>query len=39
MGEDPEAANYVQPAEGDVWGFIQQVGNWLKSPERHGIPT
>ncbi len=39
MGEDPDDANYVAPTESDVWAFIEQVGRWLKSPDRKGIPT
>jgi hypothetical protein len=39
MGEDPDGSDYVAPVEGDVWSFIEQIGEWLKSPNRKGIPT
>jgi hypothetical protein len=39
MGEDPEASNYVGPTNDDVWAFIERIGDWLKSPNRKGIPT
>lgn len=39
MGEDSDDADYVKPEEGDVWAFIEEIGHWLKSPDRKGIPT
>lgn len=39
MGEDPETASYVKPAEGDVWEFITQLRAWLMNSERKGIPS
>ncbi|MGB3534928.1 MAG: hypothetical protein WBA13_15625 [Microcoleaceae cyanobacterium] len=38
MGEDPDAASYVKPQQGDVWDFIEKIGKWLKDPKRKGIP-
>jgi energy-coupling factor transporter ATP-binding protein EcfA2 len=39
MGEDPEKDDYITPSQGDVWEFIEQIGKWLKTPTRKGIPT
>lgn len=38
MGEDPDEVGFVTPTADDVWGFIDKVGKWLKSPDRKGIP-
>jgi len=38
MGNDPEAAEYVKPTEGDVWQFMGLVKAWLADPNRKGIP-
>ena len=39
MGEDPDNNQFVRPAVGDVWRFVEQVGSWLKTPDRKGIPA
>lgn len=39
MGENPDENQFVKPSTGDVWQFIEQVGSWLKAPERKGIPA
>lgn len=39
MGEDPNHATYVKPADDDVWAFLGQVKHWLTNPNRKGIPT
>jgi predicted ATPase len=38
MGENPEATDYVRPADGDVWKFMSQIKEWLSNPNRRGIP-
>ena len=38
MGSDPALADYVQPAEGDVWDFMAKLKIWLNNPQRSGIP-
>jgi len=39
MGEDPAAAAYVKPEDGDVWKFISELRTWMVNPNRKGIPT
>ena len=39
MGEEPEKSDYVKPTAGDVWDFIQAIGDWLKTPQKKGIPV
>ena len=38
LGSDPDAAGYVKPATGDVWGFVRSIGNWIGNPQRKGMP-
>lgn len=38
LGDDPRGANYVHPGDDDVWAFIDAIGQWLKNPNRKGIP-
>lgn len=38
FGDDPGGANYVHPGNDDVWAFIDAIGEWLKDPNRKGIP-
>lgn len=38
MGENPDSEEYMKPRDGDVWGFIKIVGDWLLDPNRKGIP-
>ena len=38
MGEDPGSADYLKPADGDVWGFIDCISSWFFDPRRKGIP-
>jgi hypothetical protein len=37
LGEDPSAENYVSPATGDVWEFME-IKNWFTNPARKGTP-
>lgn len=39
MGEDPALADYVRPANGDVWDFIASLRSWLLDADRRGIPS
>lgn len=39
MGEDPDAANYVKPANSDVWEFMGRIRSWLLNATRKGIPA
>lgn len=39
IGEDPNAADYVQPGDDDVWAFLDRVRAWLLNPSRKGIPV
>ena len=39
LGEDPESAAYIRPANGDVWEFMSEVKAWLVDPARRGIPA
>ncbi|WP_189340237.1 MULTISPECIES: AAA family ATPase [unclassified Mesorhizobium] len=38
MGGDPASADYVRPAEGDVWDFVGYMKRWLSNSNRRGIP-
>ena len=38
MGEDPATANYLRPADDDVWHFLGQIKRWLTNANRKGIP-
>lgn len=38
MGEDSASANYVRPAEGDVWDFIGSMASWVRNARRKGVP-
>ena len=37
MGDNPEEPTYQKPDDDPVWGFIGEIGSWLKSPNRKGI--
>ncbi len=39
MGEDPDAPDYVRPADDDVWQFMSKTKAWLTDPKRKGIPS
>ncbi len=39
MGEDPANANYIRPADNDVWEFMSKVKAWLINANRKGIPA
>lgn len=39
MGEDPANANYIHPADNDVWEFMSKAKNWLIDANRKGIPA
>jgi ABC-type cobalamin/Fe3+-siderophores transport system ATPase subunit len=36
LGADPAAADYVNPAAGDVWDFLRSIIDWVKDPARKG---
>lgn len=38
MGADPSEADYLTPADDDVWSFIETVKRWIDDPLRLGIP-
>jgi hypothetical protein len=38
MGEDPTSPDYLKPAHGDVWQFVEVIKRWLTSSTRKGIP-
>ena len=38
LGSDP-VGRYVHPAEGDVWGFVREIGSWIGNPNRGGMPA
>ena len=38
MGENPEDANYLNPANGAVWDFVDKLRNWIDNTEKKGIP-
>jgi len=38
MGSDPNNADYVKPAEDDVWYFIGKIQKWVSNENRKGIP-
>ncbi len=39
MGEDPANANYIRPADNDVWEFMSKAKTWLIEANRKGIPA
>ena len=39
MGNEPATDTYLTPSNEDVWAYVNEIGNWLKSPNRRGIPT
>ena len=39
MGEDPANANYIRPADNDVWEFMAKTKTWLIDANRKGIPA
>lgn len=39
LGEDPASADYVVPADDDVWRFVSRVKRWLVDPNHRGIPA
>jgi hypothetical protein len=39
MGDDPDAPDFLQPSEDDVWAFMQKLKAWLIDPNRKGIPA
>jgi len=38
MGSDPESEDYATPSAGDVWGFVRSIREWIRNPNRKGIP-
>ncbi|TPK42289.1 MULTISPECIES: AAA family ATPase [unclassified Mesorhizobium] len=39
MGSDPSHADYLAPANDDVWSFIETIKRWIDDPLRLGIPN
>ena len=39
MGENPDDEQYLNPGEGDVWGFIGRIRDWMVAHDRKGIPA
>ncbi|MFS2150945.1 ATP-dependent nuclease [Rhizobium sp. Rhizsp42] len=39
MGADPSDADYLTPADDDVWSFIDKMKRWIDDPLRLGIPS
>jgi hypothetical protein len=39
LGADPDAADYVDPGEGDVWSFLEEIRVWARDSNRRGIPA
>ena len=39
MRSDPKMADYVRPAEGDVWEFAIWIATWVANLQRRGMPT
>ncbi|WP_145063415.1 ATP-dependent nuclease [Adhaeretor mobilis] len=39
MGDDPNDSSYLNPSEGDVWKFLDDIGKWLGNSDRKGIPS
>lgn len=37
MGTDPASADYVMPANNDVWAFLREINAWLRDPHRQGL--
>ena len=37
MGDDPDAAEYVNPSNEDVWQFVKRIGEWINNPARAGV--
>jgi hypothetical protein len=38
LGNDPADADYVTPADDDVWDFLDSIAAWIDNPGRAGIP-
>lgn len=38
MGTDPASSQFVGPDKGDVWDFIREISNWIRNPEKKGMP-
>jgi hypothetical protein len=36
LGDSPERDDYVFPANGDVWEFLEKVVKWITNPSRKG---
>jgi hypothetical protein len=36
LGSDPADPNYVQPADDDVWRFLETIVTWIRHPARKG---
>lgn len=39
MGEIPSSPDYVNPANGDVWEFVESMRKWFVNSNRKGIPS
>jgi hypothetical protein len=38
LGSSPKSKSYVKPSTGDVWKFFDDVGEWIRDPNRLGLP-
>ena len=38
MKADPKDCDYVAPQDGDVWGFLESISNWIRDKNRKGMP-
>lgn len=36
-GNDPNDANYLRPADADIWEFVEAIARWIQNPV-HGLP-
>jgi ABC-type lipoprotein export system ATPase subunit len=39
LGTDPGKPDYVHPARGGVWRFLDGIERWVQNPARKGIPA
>jgi predicted ATPase len=39
IGEDPDDPDFLKPADGDVWSFLDHLNNWFTNPAKKGIPN
>lgn len=39
MGTDSSNPNYVHPAKDDVWDFVRKISDWIRNPNKKGMPN